>query len=128
MSGCMNQASPNATRYGNWILTSANHNGTQIDLTESKYKFTINLNKDGTANGSVACNRWQGKHSMEDGKFKLNVTGKTKMRCNITEPGAKSLSYSFPHSLETAARINISDEGLSLTLSNGDVWFFKQSS
>lgn len=110
--------------YSEWHLVQVTQGSLGLTLGDSRPPFTLVLAEDGRARGQIACNSWTGQARLNQDLLRLQRIQATQRACSIEDPRISALERRYLSALQTTSRYEVSTDGLTLTLSNGEVWQF----
>lgn len=132
ITGCAGLMASTAALEGSWALREIRNTQGVIKVDAPSAPFTLTLDKDQRAYGTLACNRWHGHSEIKDGQLKLLAPGVTRMRCIIESAELKHLEKRFLPTLQRSNRYIVTENQivtesqLQLSIDNGDTWIFER--
>ena len=126
VGGCANQMLDVDNIHGSWLLVTVQSNTGRFSVTDHQARFTLNLSKEGSAFGIVACNGWRGKFKLYDESLSIPMAMSTRKYCLLKDPELKSLESRYLSGLKNAEVISLNANSLTLAVHNLETWHFKR--
>ncbi|MCH8552680.1 MAG: META domain-containing protein [Natronospirillum sp.] len=124
LMGCAQLSGADNSLYHDWRLIEVQGDEGNFELGDSDPRFTLRLDREGSASGHVACNQWRGVLEVESNALDISNASSTRARCRFEREGLQALEPRYLGQLQDQPVYVLRDNELYLTTDTGEQWRF----
>lgn len=107
-----------------WQLRHSQQGSIGLTVNDTGPVFTLQVRRDGSARGQVACSTWSGHTRVSPELIRVERVVSGRNQCRFDDRRVEALAGRYLNALQAAAQYRIEDGQLHVSLQNGETWLF----